>query len=222
MSRFLKIALAVGGAAALWMLTRSDDDDRGSSYGGGSGSAGTGAGAGAGASPAGGGGASAGGGDGGGSSSGGGAEAGGGSGSESSDAPTPEQDGGVVRDGRMRGGTWNFAPSDAPKDSSGFLVLRDVPKSAIEVDGRTVELRGGFRGFREVPAGAHKLELEGYGGTKVRCEVDMPPGGCIVLIYEDSGGKPRLEPDRDWGPQYIGLAMGGAMGQALWPWPEEK
>lgn len=135
--------------------------------------------------------------------------------------PGPESDGGIVRDGRMRGGTWNFAPSDAASDAPGFLVLRDVPKSSIMVDGRAVELRGGFRGFRDVPCGKHSLELEGYGGTRVKVDVEMPAGGCIVLIYEDSGGPPRLEPDRDWGPQYIGLAMGGAMGQALWPWPRE-
>jgi hypothetical protein len=121
----------------------------------------------------------------------------------------------------MRGGTWNFAPADAPGDARGFLVLRDVPKSSIKVDGKTVELRGGFRGFREVPSGKHDLELEGYGGTKVESSIEMPAGGCIVLIYDDAGGKPSLQPDRDWGPQYIGLAMGGAMGQALWPWPEE-
>ncbi len=133
----------------------------------------------------------------------------------------PESDGGIVRDGRMRGGTWNFAPSDAATDAPGFLVLRDVPKSSILVDGKAVELRGGFRGFREVPCGKHSLELEGYGGTRVKVDVEMPAGGCIVLIYEDTGGPPRLEPDRDWGPQYIGLAMGGAMGQALWPWPRE-
>lgn len=142
------------------------------------------------------------------------------SGGESSGgSAAPETDGGVVRDGRMRGGTWNFAPAEAADDAPGCLVLRDVPKSSITVDGEVVELRGGFRGFREVPAGAHKLELEGYGGHKVAYDLDMPKGGCIVLIYEDTNGPPRLEPDRDWGPQYIGLAMGGAMGQALWPWP---
>lgn len=201
MARYWKIALALGGLAALWLLSRDDEAREPSS--------GRGSGGGARRDPA---------------PRPAGAAAGGPAPGASSPqkAASPEADGGVVRDGRMRGGTWNFAPSDAPADAAGFLVLRDVPKSTISVDGRSVELRGGFRGFRDVPSGGHKLELEGYGGAKVTCEIEMPPGGCIVLIYEDTGGPPRLEPDRDWGPQYIGLAMGGAMGQALWPWPEEK
>ena len=209
MSRLWKIALAAGGLAALWLMTRSDEDERPATSAGGSSSGG-------GARPS-----------SGGTSGSAAAPSSGGSSADSAggSAPagaSPEQDGGVVRDGRMRGGTWNFAPADAPSDARGFLVLRDVPKSSIKVDGKTVELRGGFRGFREVPSGKHELQLEGYGGTKVESEIDMPAGGCIVLIYDDAGGKPSLQPDRDWGPQYIGLAMGGAMGQARWPWPEER
>ncbi len=210
MSKILKLALAVGGVAALWLLTRNEDDTSQPSYGrpasGGTGSTSSTGSSGAAASS-------------GGASS---QKETSSSTSGSSEGETPAADGGIVRDGRMRGGTWNFAPSDAPKDARGFLVLRDVPKSSVSVDGKIVELRGGFRGFRDVPAGTHKLELEGYGGVKVPYEIDMPAGGCVVLIYEDSGGNPRLEADRDWGPQYIGLAMGGAMGQALWPWPDEE
>lgn len=194
MSRFWKVVLAAGGLAALWLLSREDEQDGGSPTGRKP----------SGERPP---------------ASGKPAESGAGK------AGTPEssesEDGGVVRDGRMRGGTWNFASGDASAEEPGFLVLRDVPKSSISVDGKSIELRGGFRGFREVPPGTHTFELEGYGGVKVSCEIDMPPGGCIVLIYEDTGGPPRLDPDRDWGPQYIGLAMGGAMGQALWPWPKD-
>jgi hypothetical protein len=198
MSNFWKVALAAGGLVALWLLSREDEMERGgavSSRPGGKVATGS--------SP----------------------EGVASERSESSESgaaeASGESDGGIVRDGRMRGGTWNFSSGDASSDATGFLVLRDVPKSSISVDGRNLELRGGFRGFRDVPAGSHKLELEGYGGVKVVCDIDMPPGGCIVLIYEDTGGPPRLDPDRDWGPQYIGLAMGGAMGQALWAWPEE-
>lgn len=201
MSSYWKVAaVAVGGLIALWLLTREDEEGRGSASS-----------SGASPSP---------------TPRSGPADSSTASGAASEDAPAAESaddsgDGGVVRDGRMRGGTWNFAPSDAPSDSTGFLVLRDVPKRSIKVDGNSLELRGGFRGFRGVPAGKHSIELEGYGGTKIQTEIEMPSGGCIVLIYDDSGGAPRLEPDRDWGPQYIGLAMGGAMGQALWEWPSQ-
>ena len=90
MTRFWKVALAVGGVVALWALSRvggreDDEEDRPPRR---TSSTGTGAEPVREGEPA--------------------------SEPAAEPKPSPETDGGIVRDGRMRGGTWNFAPSDAP------------------------------------------------------------------------------------------------------------
>ena len=121
--------------------------------------------------------------------------------------------------GELKDGTWCYAPEEAKADDSSILVLRDTPKLKAVVDGTEIELRGGFRGFRNVPPGRHEIRIIGYqeGDTPAVARVEIPPGGCMVLIFEPDPN--RLEPDRVYGVQYIPLALSGAMDSALFPWP---
>lgn len=121
--------------------------------------------------------------------------------------------------GELKDGTWCYAPEEAKAEDPCILVLRDTPKLRAIVNGKDIPLRGGFRGFRNVPPGRHEIRIFGYQQNEAPAvaHVDVPPGGCMVLIFEP--GPNRLEPDRVYGVQYIPLALSGAMDSALFPWP---
>ena len=122
--------------------------------------------------------------------------------------------------GDLKDGTWCYAPEEAKDDDPSILVLRDTPKIRAIVDGKEIDLRGGFRGFRDIPPGQHEIQIFGYneGEAPAVAKVDIPPGGCMVLIFEP--GPNRLEPDRVYGVQYIPLALSGAMDSALFPFED--
>lgn len=101
---------------------------------------------------------------------------------------------------------------------NGFLVLCDLPKEELVLDGKyTIRLRGGFRGFRNVPAGKHRIVLK-YDNETVSAEVDISEGDATVMVYSDG----RLcKADEDRADRYRRLATSFAMGDTLFPWPRD-
>jgi hypothetical protein len=101
---------------------------------------------------------------------------------------------------------------------AGFIILRDIPKLFLLIDGVGVKLQGGFRGFYNVPAGKHIIILDTYSDAKVEIELDVPEGEAVVRVYEEK--PPRLvEDDPAIATRYRQLAISGAMGNALWAYP---
>ncbi len=117
-------------------------------------------------------------------------------------------------------GTWWYWPMPPTSDYEfGYLVLRDIPKIEAIVDGIKVPLRGGFRGFMNIPPGMHEVVIIGYSSTKPHpgVRINIPEGGCAVLLY--NADKNRIEVDREWGATYISKALRGILDSHLYCWP---
>lgn len=100
----------------------------------------------------------------------------------------------------------------------GYIILRDLPKTRLIIDGTLIEIQGKFRGFHSVPPGKHFIELETPAGTSVSIVVDVPPGDAVVKVFKND--PPRLTNDNPAKEQrYRLLAIGGVMGNALLPYP---
>ena len=79
----------------------------------------------------------------------------------------------------------------------GWIVLRDIPKEAVQLDGLRFDVAGGFRGFQTVPGGYHLVRvLDSAAAAWASCEVWLDQGAAEVLIYDDSGKLHRAEAAR--------------------------
>lgn len=113
---------------------------------------------------------------------------------------------------------WCFRPQDSLADATGFIVIRDIPKTRLSVDGVIVELEGGFRGFAGVPPGVHTLISQGYDETFwTGAKLHVHPGGCVVLRYDHDTH--RLARDESWGSDYASKAVRGVLDSYLYDWP---
>ncbi|MGB3695072.1 MAG: hypothetical protein WBG70_22455 [Spirulinaceae cyanobacterium] len=104
----------------------------------------------------------------------------------------------------------------------GCIVLSNLPKTSLKIDGVVVNIKGGFRGFDAVPPGRHELIWERDSGEALVYELDLLPDDVIVcqMRYDNSQpiGLVELEPlhcDR-----YRQLAFNGLMGFGLWTYPQ--
>lgn len=61
------------------------------------------------------------------------------------------------------------------------MVLRDIWKDVIVCNGKEVPIVGGFRGFRNVPPGAHTIENHG-----AKLEVELEAGEVKVFVLDSS------------------------------------
>ena len=102
----------------------------------------------------------------------------------------------------------------------GCIVLRDFPKTSVDIDGITVKLQGGFRGFDAVPPGEHQLVWKPDLGKEISLEVDLLPGDAIVCKMEYEGMTPTRLVELDASDRYWELALSGAMGFTLWTYPQ--
>eukprot|EP00727_Mastigamoeba_balamuthi_P004649 m51a1_g14182 hypothetical protein (330) ;mRNA; r:61036-62368 len=100
--------------------------------------------------------------------------------------------------------------------AGGFLILRDVPKVCIVVDGVPVDIGNAFRGFYGVPSGEHAFQITERGGALVPFKASVAQGGVLVLKYE--GGK--VVEDKENQELFRSLATAGSLSQALIPWPQ--
>lgn len=100
----------------------------------------------------------------------------------------------------------------------GYIILRDIPKTRLAIGDKAVELSGGFRGFHSVPAGKHKIILQGYNGQHIPLEVNVLPNDAVVRVFPDD--PPHFtEDDPEIEERYQQLALGGAMRSSLLPFP---
>lgn len=100
----------------------------------------------------------------------------------------------------------------------GYIILRDIPKTRLAIGDRAVELSGGFRGFHSVPAGRHKIILEGYRGEQIPLEVNVLPRDAVVRVFRND--PPHFtEDDPETEERYQQLAFRGAMAKCLLPFP---
>lgn len=65
--------------------------------------------------------------------------------------------------------------------TAAWLVLRDIWKDVIVCNGKEVPIVGGFRGFRNVPPGAHTIENHG-----AKLEVELEAGEVKVFVLDSS------------------------------------
>ncbi|MBI4863137.1 MAG: hypothetical protein HY815_23155 [Candidatus Riflebacteria bacterium] len=116
-------------------------------------------------------------------------------------------------------GEWCFKPVNTMTGATGYIVLRDIPKTRLLVDDREIELAGGFRGFHSVPAGVHTLVMEPCGSFTHMpgVRVYVHPGGCVVLRYDHEQDK--FVSDEPWGAEYASKALRGTMSGSLHEWP---
>ncbi len=96
----------------------------------------------------------------------------------------------------------------------GYIILRDIPKEAAQLDLSIYEIKGGFRGFAQVPSGAH------YATVKVNDEmIDgfwcySEPSSVVVKVYDYEENKFK-DDDPENEEHYSRLALSGAMNKAL-------
>eukprot|EP01006_Ploeotia_vitrea_P009259 TRINITY_DN21760_c0_g1_i1.p1 TRINITY_DN21760_c0_g1~~TRINITY_DN21760_c0_g1_i1.p1 ORF type:complete len:235 (+),score=25.87 TRINITY_DN21760_c0_g1_i1:59-763(+) len=100
----------------------------------------------------------------------------------------------------------------------GYLILRDVPKQSLTVNGIELEIVGGFRGLKGVPPGLHKYSLAERDGS-IDFEAEVPEGDAVVLRYDFPNRK--MVVDDENGARFRGMALGGAMDHVLLDFPPE-
>ena len=114
-----------------------------------------------------------------------------------------------------------FDPYHGP---SGYIVLCDLPKTTLTMDGRDFELIGGFRGFFNVPPGEHDITIKDYNDTSVSTKINVPAGDAAVMVFipGENGETWRFDiPEEERVENFRSLATNQAMGNALWEYPED-
>jgi len=98
----------------------------------------------------------------------------------------------------------------------GYIILRDIPKSNAQLDLSIFEIKGGFRGFAEVPPGLHYVSVE-HGDKMVEgfwCYIK--PDGVVIKIY-DYSNELFNDDEPENVERYTQMALSGAMNRALIP-----
>jgi len=98
----------------------------------------------------------------------------------------------------------------------GYIILRDVPKKAAQLDLSIFEVQGGFRGFALVPPGLHYVSVEVSGKMNEGFWCYLKPSSAIVKVY-DYEKEIFVDPDEESNEQYQTMALSGAMNRALIP-----
>ena len=98
----------------------------------------------------------------------------------------------------------------------GYIILRDIPKKAVQLDLSIFEIQGGFRGFALVPPGLHYISVEVAGKMIDGFWCYLKPSSAIVKIF-DYEKEIFVDPDEESKEQYQMMALSGAMNRALIP-----
>lgn len=98
------------------------------------------------------------------------------------------------------------------------IVLRDIPKEEARIDLFRCPIQGGFRGFRaEVPlVGWHYVSVK-VDAAHVGFWCRLAPNEAVVRVFDSDQGFVAADPEAE--QQYAQMALGGAMNQALTPYP---
>lgn len=98
----------------------------------------------------------------------------------------------------------------------GYIILRDIPKKAAQLDLTIYNIQGGFRGFSQVSPGAHYVSVEVDGAMHEGFWCYLEPSGVVVRIYDYKENK-FTEDTPENKAHYSDLALSGAMNRALIP-----
>jgi len=101
---------------------------------------------------------------------------------------------------------------------SGYIILLNIPGDTLTIDGIEIEVQGGFRGFHSVPPGEHYISMTGYSGEEINLELELFEDEVDVRTYDDDTNEFEFA-DANTEEKYLRLAVNGAMGIALWPYP---
>jgi hypothetical protein len=98
----------------------------------------------------------------------------------------------------------------------GYIILRDIPKDAVQLDLSIYEIQGGFRGFALIPPGVHYVSVQLDGKMHEGFWCYLPPSGVVVQMYDYEQNMFTTDtPENE--EYYRELAMSGAMNHALIP-----
>ncbi len=102
------------------------------------------------------------------------------------------------------------------KEMTGYIILRDIPKKAAQLDLSIYEIKGGFRGFAMVPPGLHYVSIEVDTNMIDGFWCFLKPNDAVIKVY-DYQNKTFQDPDPKSEKQYKKMALSGAMNHALIP-----
>ncbi|MFX0135053.1 MAG: AAR2 pre-mRNA splicing protein [Candidatus Hodarchaeota archaeon] len=98
----------------------------------------------------------------------------------------------------------------------GYIILRDIPKKEAQLDLSIYEIKGGFRGFAEVPPGIHYVSVEVSGKMHEGFWCYVEPSSVVVKVYDYENDLFKDDtPESE--EQYPNMALSGAMNRALIP-----
>ncbi len=101
----------------------------------------------------------------------------------------------------------------------GAIVLRDIPKAEARIDNTRIPIQGGFRGFGAVPPSMWHYVGVKSGEHHVGFWCYLKPQEAIVKVF-DYETQQFKDADADSQARYSQLALSGAMGPALAPYPQ--
>jgi hypothetical protein len=99
---------------------------------------------------------------------------------------------------------------------TGYIILRDIPKQAVQLDLSIYQIRGGFRGFALVLPGIHYISVQDKGEMIEGFWCYLESLGAIIKVY-DYEQKKFIAPDQESENRYKIMALSGAMNKALIP-----
>lgn len=101
-----------------------------------------------------------------------------------------------------------------------MIILRNVPKEKVRIDLTSFEIAGGFRGFQNVPTGAHYISVLSN-VAEVGEWLYLQPSEVMVRVFNDEAQ--RFEDDTpESDAEFSQMAANGAMNKALVAYPVEN
>jgi hypothetical protein len=98
----------------------------------------------------------------------------------------------------------------------GYIILRDIPKKAAQLDLSVYEVKGGFRGFALVPPGLHYVSIEVKEQMIEGFWCYLRPNDAVIKVF-DYENEIFTDPDCESEERYKIMALSGAMNHALIP-----
>ncbi len=99
---------------------------------------------------------------------------------------------------------------------NGYIILRDIPKRAVQLDLSVYGIQGGFRGFALVPPGAHYVSVEINGKMSEGFWCYLKPSSAVIKVF-DYETETFSDPDPESEERYRTMALSGAMNRVLIP-----
>lgn len=66
----------------------------------------------------------------------------------------------------------------------GYILLRDIPKKVVSIDGVRIPIEGGCRGFRFVTPGPHYITVDTFEDTCASFWCFLPEGKCMIKCFD--------------------------------------